>query len=128
MRLKEAVEGGIGVFALEGEIDLNFAPALRSLFRSKLKSRCPALILDLTGVSYIDSTGISAILEYFRDAAAHKGLLCLCGLNEKLQEIFHIVQLDKAIPMFTTARAASAAIRSGAIQPPAEALFHRSEA
>ena len=62
------------------------------------------------------------------EAPAHGGVLCLCGLNEELHNTFHIVQLDKAIPMFTNARAASAAIRRGAIQPPAETLFHRAEA
>jgi anti-anti-sigma factor len=56
MRLKESVQDGIEVFALEGEIDFHYAPVLRSLFQAKIKAQAPALVLDLAGVDYIDST------------------------------------------------------------------------
>lgn len=125
MRLKEAVHSGIDVFHLEGEVDLHFAPALRSLLRGKIAARCPALVLDLKDVTYIDSTGISAVIEYFRDASRHRGVFCLCCLNQEVQGIFHIVKLDQSIPMFTTLSGALAAIRNGNVQPPAEALFQR---
>ena len=127
MRLKEAVHDGIDVFHLEGDIDLHYAPALRSLLQAKATARCPALILDLKEVGYIDSTGISAIIEYFRDASRHGGLFCLCCLTEEVQNIFHIVRLDQSIPMFTTLEGAIAAIRHRHVQPPAEALFRYTE-
>jgi anti-sigma B factor antagonist len=125
MRLKEAVHDGIDVFHLEGEIDLHFAPALRSLLRAKAAGRCPALILDLKGVSYIDSTGLSAMIEYFRDASRHGGVFCLCRLTGEVQDIFHMVKLDQSIPMFTTLEGAISAIRNRNVQAPAQALFQR---
>ena len=125
MRLKESVEAGVEIFALEGEIDLHYAPVLRSLFRTKLRAGTPALVLDLSKVDYIDSTGLAAIIEYFRDAAKHGDLLCLVGLNQSLKSIFKIVQLDKAIPMFETVPDALHAVAQGALQPPAATLFDR---
>ena len=77
MRLRELVEDGIEIFALQGEIDLHYAPVLRSLLQNKIKARCPSLILDLSAVDYIDSTGLATIIEYFRDAAEYGGVLCL---------------------------------------------------
>ncbi len=59
MRLNELVEDGDHVFCLQGEIDLHYSPVLRSLCQSKIKARCPVLILDLSGVDYIDSTGLA---------------------------------------------------------------------
>jgi anti-sigma B factor antagonist len=125
MRLKESTDRNVSVFILEGEIDLHYAPVLRALFQAKTKARTHALVLDLTDVPYIDSTGLAAIIEYFRDACGFSGLLCLAGLNEQLKSIFEIVRLDKAIPMFETARAAVDAITQGGLQPASPSLFTR---
>jgi anti-sigma B factor antagonist len=127
MRLKEAVHNGTEVFALEGQIDLHFAPALRSLLQAKIHAHCPALVVDLSGVTFIDSTGLSVLIEYFRDASEQGCVFCLCGLNDDIKGTFRIVRLDRTIPMFATVEDASAAVRSGSIAPPSEALFDRAE-
>jgi anti-sigma B factor antagonist len=125
MRLKEGTDRNVAIFTLEGEIDLHYAPVLRALFQAKAKARTPALVLDLTGVPYIDSTGLAAIIEYFRDACSYAGILCLAGLNEQLKSIFEIVRLDKAIPMFETASDAVDAVLQGTLQPASPSLFTR---
>jgi len=81
MRLKESHEDGVVIFALSGAIDLHYAPTLRSLFQSKLNERCPALIVDLSAVDFIDSTGLATLIEYHRDAGAHGGIFSLAGIN-----------------------------------------------
>ena len=128
MRLKESVEEGVDLLTLGGEIDMHYAPVLRTLLQEKANSRCPALILDLQAVSFIDSAGLAAIIEYFRDAAAHKGVLCLAGLNETLMTVFEIVRLDKVIPIFASVTDARAAVEEGSVHPPEATLFARSAA
>lgn len=128
MRLKESVEGGIDVLTLGGEIDLHYAPVLRTLLRGKVDDHCAALILDLQEVSFIDSAGLAAIIEYFRDAAGHRGVLCLTGLNETLRTVFEIVRLDKVIPIYPSTDAAREAIARGLVQPPRAAIFDRTAA
>lgn len=126
MRLKETMDDGIEVLLLEGEIDLHYAPVLRSLLQGKVAGRCPALVLDLHQVSFIDSSGLAAIIEYFRDAAEYGGVLCLVGLNDSLQTIFEIVRLDKVIPIFASMVLAKAALAAGKVVPPGAGLFDRS--
>jgi anti-sigma B factor antagonist len=128
MRLKESVEDGIEVFALQGEIDLHYAPVLRSLMQSKIKAQARALVLDLGDVNYIDSSGLATIIEYFRDASKHAGILCLVGMNSNLKTTFEIVRLDKAIPSFATVAEAIDALKRGAVLPPPTAFFKRSAA
>ncbi|MFN2508224.1 MAG: STAS domain-containing protein [Chthoniobacterales bacterium] len=128
MRLTESAEEGVDVLALEGEIDLHYAPVLRSLLQGKVKGRCPALVLDFARVSFIDSSGLAAIVEYFRDAAEHQGVLCLAGLDETLQTVFEIVRLDKVIPIFASAAEAKEALKEGRVRPPGPGLFDRSAA
>lgn len=125
MRLKESTDRNVAVFTLEGEIDLHSAPSLRALFQAKTKAKTQALVVDLTDVPYIDSTGLAAIIEYFRDATAYSGILCLAGLNEQLRSIFKIVRLDQTIPMFATVSAAVDAVVQGEIQPASPSLFSR---
>jgi anti-sigma B factor antagonist len=115
MHLKEATHKGIDVLALQGELDLHFAPSLRSVLQAKINRGCPALIVDLAQVSFIGSTGLSVLMEYFRDCGRYGGVLCLCGLSDKLKEIFQIVRLDRIIPMFATINEAANAIRNGEV-------------
>ena len=128
MRLKEATEGGIDIFVLEGEIDLHYAPVLRSLLQGKVAARNAALVLDLSGVSFIDSSGLAAMIEYFRDASEYGGVLCLAGMNETLVTIFEIVRLDKVIPIFGSRAEAMAALQQGLVQAPGAEIFDRSAA
>jgi anti-sigma B factor antagonist len=115
MQLKEATHEGIDVFVLRGDIDLHFAPALRSVLQAKINEHCPALIVDLTQVSFISSTGLSALMEYFRDCGRYGGVLCLCGLSDELKEIFRVVRLDRIFPIFATVNEAANAIRNGEV-------------
>jgi len=125
MQLKEATHEGIDVFALRGDIDLHFTPALRSVLQAKINEHCPALIVDLAQVSFIGSTGLSVLMEYFRDCGRYEGVLCLCGLSDKLKEIFQIVQLDRIIPMFATINEAANAIRNGEVAPNVRSNSHK---
>ena len=117
MRLKESHEDGVVVFALSGAIDLHYTATLRSLFQSKLNERCPALVVDLSAVDFIDSTGLATLIEYHRDAAAHGGVFSLTGINPNLKAIFDVVQFDKVLAIFPTVSEAKAAIKRGKIPP-----------
>src|ERR1044071_8801041 len=117
MRLKERHEDGVTIFALSGAIDLHYVPTLRSLFQSRLHERCAALIVDLTGVDFIDSTGLATLIEYHRDAGAHGGIFCLAGINENLKAIFDVVQIEKVLAIFPSVAEAKMSIKSGRVRP-----------
>ena len=115
MRLKESSHDGVDVFALSGHVDLHYAPALRSLFKAKVESRCPVLVVDFTDVDFIDSTGLATLVEYRRDAGAYRGIICLTGLNPAVKSIFDIVQFGQVLPIFPTVDDAVAALKRGEI-------------
>ncbi|PYL81299.1 MAG: hypothetical protein DMF23_14695 [Verrucomicrobia bacterium] len=117
MRLKESHENGVVIFALSGAIDLHYAPTLRSLFQSKLNERCPALIVDLSAVDFIDSTGLATLIEYHRDTGAHGGVFSLAGINPNLKAIFDVVQFHKLLAIFPTVSEAKAAIKRRQVPP-----------
>lgn len=117
MRLKESHEDGVVVFALSGAIDLHYAPTLRALFQCKLNQRCPALIVDLSAVDFIDSTGLATLIEYHRDAGMHGGIFALAGINPNLKAIFDVVQFEKVVSIFASVSEAMSAIKVGRVSP-----------
>lgn len=123
MKLRESRHDQIDVFHFEGEIDLHYAPALRSIFGAKAKARCPALVADLSGVDFIDSTGIAVLIEYLRATAESGAQFCIAGPTQPVRYVFEIVQLEKAVPIFSSLDEAIARLRSGRMPPPAEPLF-----
>ncbi len=123
MKLYESRQRNVDIFYLEDEIDLHYAPALRALFRAKANRRCPALVVDLSGVPFIDSTGIAVLLEYLRDAAQFGGKFCLAAPTEHVRYVLEIVRLEESIPIFESTAAAIAAVSNGDLPAPIQPLF-----
>jgi anti-anti-sigma factor len=113
----ERTECGVEILGLSCEIDRRYVPTLRAAFRRKIAARCQALILDLTEVYDIDSSAIATLVEYYRDAGRHGGVLCLCGVNEGLKPMLAAVELGDSLAMFDSVADAVAAIRRSEIQP-----------
>ena len=124
MRLiDEYRERGVDVLRLEGDIDMHFAPALRALLQGKARRKCPALLLDMSGVNFIDSVGVAAILEYLRDATDYGGWFCIGGLTEPLRIIFEVVGLGKVMPVYIDAAKAKEALVSKRLPQVSTPLF-----
>ena len=127
MKLHESRHDGVDIFHLEGQIDLHYAPGLRALFKGKTKSRCRALVLDLSGVTFIGSSGIAALLEYLRDSSEHDGRLCLASLTRPVQHIFDTVGLHKVMPVFSTADEAVSAMGTGCLPQACKPVFQHAD-
>jgi stage II sporulation protein AA (anti-sigma F factor antagonist) len=95
---------------LHGAFDFHSAPRLQAILRVKLHERHPLLILDCTGLNFLDSHGIAALVEYALDAKAFDGRIALVGLKPSLREIFHMVNLDEHLRVFDCIDAAQAAL------------------
>ncbi len=100
MRLQDAPAGNDDVTRFSGDIDFHYSATFRSVLRAKLQQRRPLLILDFTEVSYIDSSGIAALVEYIRDARDFGGRLAMVGLSDHLKQVFEIVRLSEYLPTF----------------------------
>ncbi|HEY1807954.1 MAG TPA: STAS domain-containing protein [Acidobacteriaceae bacterium] len=64
-------------------------------FQNTLRADPPALlILDLTGVPYMDSAGMGAIINYFVSCQRHGKKLVVAGVNGRVMELFRITKVD----------------------------------
>lgn len=110
MRIQQLRHDNICILKLEGEVDLHCTPVLRAALDAKANAHCPALLLDVTDLTFIDSTGLGALIEYLRDSTSFRGRFCIGGVGPQLRSIFEIVRLDRAMPIFADAQKAREAL------------------
>ncbi|MCI0745488.1 MAG: STAS domain-containing protein [Verrucomicrobia subdivision 3 bacterium] len=87
---------------LSGAIDLRHSPKLRRLLRMKACARTPALLLDFTEVSRIDSSGLATLMEYYQHAQSFGGRLALAGLTGRVQSLFYLVRFSEIFPIHSS--------------------------
>lgn len=86
---------GATVVALSGDVDLHHSPALHATLVQLAGDRPRRLMIDMSEVPYIDSSGIGTFVEVYRRVAAYKGKMVFFGLNDRVKSVFEITKLDK---------------------------------
>lgn len=112
----EELEGGIRVFTVSGELDMNTAPELKQEFDG-IAAGDHAVMLDLSECEFIDSTGIALIVrawQQFDQNGGEKGegRFVICCSNHQVKRLLKITGVDSSIPMHEQRDAALAALRS----------------
>ena len=83
------------VLPLEGEIDLHVSPRVERALASIIKNRPRSIIVDLSGVRFIDSSGLAVLIRAMQDIQKYGGKLTLSGLNHHVRPIFEMARLDQ---------------------------------
>ncbi len=87
---------------LAGEIDAYTAPKLRETLIPLAEQPGQNIIVDLSDVQYIDSTGLGIFIGALKATHAHEGTLTLTGMSERIQRLFSITGLDEVIAINET--------------------------
>jgi anti-sigma B factor antagonist len=82
------------VVELAGEIDLENAGAVRKAILDNLKKGRDVLI-DLSQVTYIDSSGIASLVEGLQVARKQKNDLILVAVSQRVRRVLELARLDK---------------------------------
>jgi anti-sigma B factor antagonist len=83
------------IVRLRGRLNIDSSPALRDQLLAMLRAQSPkAVIVDLTDVSYIDSSGIATLIEGLRMARSRQTTLCLQGLHGRLLQLFQVTGMS----------------------------------
>jgi len=82
-------------------IDASVALKFKEFILERINMGNVKIILDLTGVDFIDSSGLGAIVACLK-VLKGKGYLVICGLSETVSTLFSLTRMDKAFRIFTT--------------------------
>lgn len=89
---------GVVVLHLAGEVDLEVSAQLRRALLERLDDKQDVLV-DLDGVSYIDSSGVASLIEAFQRARQHGRRFALARVPEGAMRVLRIAQLDRVFPI-----------------------------
>lgn len=102
----EATEaGGYRVVAVAGEVDLSWSSELRTAILDAL-SKHPQVLVDLSAVSYIDSSGIAALVEGYQTAKGKNVRFGLLAISDAVKAVLELARLDQVFPIYADLEAA----------------------
>ncbi|MFF4117296.1 STAS domain-containing protein [Streptomyces sp. NPDC001714] len=100
---------GIAVLALRGEIDYQSVGALTRAMPPADPTTGPRVVVDLSGVGFMDSSGVNALVAAHHATRAAQGWLRLAGVHGPVLRTVQLVGLDTVAPCHRTVEEALAA-------------------
>ncbi|MFQ5764157.1 MAG: STAS domain-containing protein [Rhodospirillales bacterium] len=89
------------IVALEGDVDLQSSPEARKVLLECVGKRRPVLV-DLSGVGYIDSSGVASLVESLQTARKAGSTLALVAVSEGALRVLQLAKLDKVFTICDT--------------------------
>lgn len=103
MYLKFEKQENILITTLSGELDHNSAEEVRVKIDDRIdRDNIQKVILDFSGVTFMDSSGIGAVLGRYKKIANKNGVLCIAKPNKNVNRIFELAGLYKVIKNYNT--------------------------
>jgi anti-sigma B factor antagonist len=93
-------EPPVAVMTLDGRIDHDAMSSLNAAYEAAVEADSQVILLDFTGVDYINSTGIALIVGVLGRARAEGRRVFASGLTDHYQHIFQITRLSDFIQIY----------------------------
>jgi anti-sigma B factor antagonist len=87
-------ERGILVVSFQGDVDLEYSPKARRVLLDTVEQGRDVLV-DLSGVSYIDSSGVANLVEAFQLSRQNGTGFALVSVNPAALRVLQLARLDK---------------------------------
>jgi len=90
MNIKQNKLGNVNVIVIEGRLDTTNYGELESVLTEITGRNEMQVLLDITGLEYISSSGLRVLLMFLKKIRAAGGRFMLCGMSPDIREIFEI--------------------------------------
>lgn len=108
---EEAPDNGVVVIAVEGEADMTTAVKFNECFFSAARSGVRCVVCDLTGVTFVDTTMLNALVVGHRRMARDSGTFAVVCNGPRVSRVLEITGLGQILDVFETREDALAHIR-----------------
>ena len=106
------LDSGVAVVTVTGEVDVSTSSSLRnSLLGVLADQNRHGLVVNLSGVSFVDSTGVGVLVGIWHRVCATRGCLALAAPSRQARRILETTGLTKVLPVYDTEAAAVQACR-----------------
>jgi anti-sigma B factor antagonist len=95
--------GTLPVLRIHGDIDIAAAPQLKEAVVAALQDGATSLALDLSGVPYLDSTGLGVLMGARKRTAERGGTLYLIGVRDTVRRVLRLLNMEKIFQLCSEA-------------------------
>jgi len=101
-------DNGVTVVAPTGRLDVAGAPALKDAISEVVKNGTPRVVIDMEGISFVDSTGLGSVIAALQQIRSSQGDLRLAAPNQQVRVVLELATLDRVFPYYSTVEEALA--------------------
>lgn len=94
MEVTRDEQGESIVLAVGGSVDIYSSPELRGELKVALEKKAPRIVIDMSAVTFVDSSGLATLIEALQRVNAYEGKLFLCSLPKPVMGVFQLANLD----------------------------------
>lgn len=110
MQIATRQSGNATIVDVVGDIDLYNSPEVRKVLLEHLRTkRAPAVVINLTRVRYIDSSGVASLVEGLKISRELQSKFILFGLSAAAREV---LELSRLIKVFTVCENEEEAVKT----------------
>jgi len=84
------------------KFDVSNMQEIKKELQNELEKKAQDVLIDLSPVSFVDSSGLSVLIAIFKQLNASKHKMQLCGLQEQPMELLEITQLHKVFTLINS--------------------------
>jgi anti-sigma B factor antagonist len=95
-------DNGVTVLAPVGRLDVAGAPALKEAISQLVGNGPPKVVIDMEGVSFVDSTGLGSVISALKQIRGSQGELRLAAPNQQARVVLELTTLDRVFPYYAT--------------------------
>ena len=106
MKITERTLKDVTVLEIEGNLALEGNKQFRQQVAATIDAGARKLVLNLAGVSYMDSSGVGELISCYTTLQKVSGSVKLLNLNDRLQHLLAITKLDTLLEIFDSEAAA----------------------
>ena len=94
LRIEVEHAGKQVTLSIQGDVTIQTSPELRNELKPLFKSNLDCIHIKLSGVEFMDSSGIATLVEGLQWSKASGGKFVLSGLTETVRDVFELAKLD----------------------------------
>src|SRR5688572_10147854 len=106
MDVQLSKEGRASVVIVYGDVDTSNSETLARILDPLVETVNQKLLIDLSDVKFMDSSGISVLIIAHKRVKANRGDIRFCSLSPQLEMVFQVTRLDKQFDVFSSRAAA----------------------
>lgn len=100
MEISQREKDGITILDIQGEIDLYNAPEIKDIIQKLIESQKYNVIINLEKVSYIDSSGIGALISSLSNLKKYQGGLKIINVYASVKKVFELTKLTSFFEIY----------------------------